>query len=145
METNTARKVDSVTASWIAYLAKQWEAREECLADVGDQIAAIHAKLVEWGMTPETRDELDHATIAYSRVVGSYECVQWLPFDLVPNWEDDLYCVLMNEERWAASREKGQDTSKLADELRAQMNRPVECGSGGHQPENLNLGATAQR
>lgn len=124
------------SSGWFAEIAALWEDRPERLADVTEQIRAIHAKLVEWDMEPTDRDELDHATIAYSRVVVSYECVQWLPFDLVPNWEDDLYCVLLDEDRWQEAREKGQCTSKLADELRALANDKISNAPSGAEQSN---------
>lgn len=63
-----------------------------------------------------------HATIGYSRVVGSYECCEWLPFDLVPDWEDDLYCWLIDQEAWSEARDNGDSIQDLAERLRAEAN-----------------------
>lgn len=104
--------------AWFSYLAALWDDRPERLAAVTEQIRAIHAKLCEWRMNPSDRDELDYATTCYARVCASYECVQWLPFDLMPNWEDDLYCVLMDEDRWQEYRDANRPTWELATALR---------------------------
>lgn len=114
----TQQRVGPV-APWFAFLAEQWESRKERRAEVADQIAAIYAKLVEWRMTPETRDELDHATIAYSRVCAEYECCEWLPFDVMPNWEDDLFCIMMDEDLWREQRDKNRMGYEIAEMIRS--------------------------
>jgi hypothetical protein len=107
------------TSDWFSWIAAQWEDRPERLADVTDQVRAIYEKMCEWRMTPETRDDLDHGTMGYSRVCVSYECVQWLPFDVMPGWEDDLFCVLMDEDFWAEQRELNKQGYDIAEMIRA--------------------------
>jgi hypothetical protein len=58
------------------------------------------------------------AAICYSKACASYECRPWLPFAVMPGWEDDLYCLLLAEEKWIACREANRDTHFLAVELR---------------------------
>lgn len=110
-----------------ASIAALWESRPERVADVTEQVRAIHDKLIEWGWETVDREELDHATICYSRAVGSYECCEWLPFDVMPGWEDDLYCLLMDEERWQEYREANRCTSELAATLRREANEKGEA------------------
>jgi len=107
------------TSDWFSWIAAQWEDRPERLADVTDQVRAIYEKMCEWRMTPDTRDDLDHGTMAYSRVCVSYECVQWLPFDVMSGWEDDLFCVLMDEDFWAEQRELNKQGYDIAEMIRA--------------------------
>lgn len=92
-------------------IAALWEHRPECLQRVSAQVKAIHDKLVEWGFDTD-EESLGHATIAYSKACSNYECVEWLPFDVMPGWEDDLWCILMvkisgtnsgNSTRWATT------------------------------------------
>lgn len=118
--------------AWFAYIAAQWENRPERLADVTEQVRSIYEKLVEWRMTPKTRDELDHATIAYSHACVSYECVQWLPFDVMPNWEDDLYCVLMDEDFWSEQRDQNRMGYEIAEMIRTrEANDPLSDAAKG--------------
>jgi hypothetical protein len=123
------RICDQVNSSALfASIAALWESRPERLADVTDQVRTIHDKLIEWGWKTVDRDQLDHATICYSRIVASYECCEWLPFDLVPAWEDDLYCLLMDEDdgRWQEYRNAGKCTSELAEIIRNETNIEID-------------------
>ena len=125
-----------------ASIAALWESRPERLADVTEQVRAIHDKLIEWGWKTVERDELDHATICYSRIVGSYECCEWLPFNVVPGWEDDLYCLLMDEdeERWQKYRDERRCTSELAALIRSEANAEVSDSAplgGAFDPKPL--------
>lgn len=106
-------------SEWIAYIAAQWESRPERLADVIEQVKAIYEKMCEWRMTPDTRDELDHGTICYSHVCVSYNCCQWLPFGVMPDWEDDLYSVLMDEDFWREQRDLNRMGYDIAEMIRA--------------------------
>lgn len=116
-------KPTTPTADYAAVLfdsiAASWESRPECLERVTEQVKAIHAKLIEWGWKTVNRDELDHATIAYSRVCVDYECSDWLPFDVMPCWEDDLYCILMDEDFWREQRSKNLMGYEIARMIRA--------------------------
>ena len=107
-----------------ASIAALWESRPECLERVTDQVRAIHDKLIEWGWETVDRDELDHATIQYSRACGVHECCEWLPFDVMPDWEDDLYCLLMDEDedRWMACINENRPVWELAETLRREAN-----------------------
>jgi len=106
-----------------ASVAAEWEGRPHRLPEVIEQVEAIASKLKEWGWGEDIeRDELMHATIGYSRVVVSYECCEWLPFDLVPDWEDDLYCWLMDEDAWHEARDNGDSIQVLAERLRSEGN-----------------------
>lgn len=116
-------------SDWFAYIAAQWEHRPERLADVTEQIRAIYEKLVEWRMTPDTRDDLDHATIGYSRVCVEYECCDWLPFDVMPGWEDDLFCWLMDEDFWREQRDLNRMGYDIAKMIRAREENTV------HEPQ----------
>jgi hypothetical protein len=102
----------------IASIATEWEDHPDRLPDVIQQVEAIAAKLQEWnGEEAVTREDLMLATIGYSRIVSSYECCEWLPFDLVPNWETDLYCWLTDEAAWNTARNNGDSISELAQML----------------------------
>ena len=105
-------------------IAEEWEARDERVREVAEQVREIHRKLVKWDVPPADMDELDWATMRFSDVVVSYECCQWLPFRLVPNWEDDLFClVLGDEDIWREWRNEGKDIAKLAAELRKEITK----------------------
>lgn len=99
-------------------IAVLWESRQERVADVANQVREIHDKLVEWGWTEVDREELDNATICYSRACAVHECCQWLPFDVMPNWEEDLYCLLMDEDKWEACMDANGDACELAKVMR---------------------------
>ena len=116
-----------------ASIAALWESRPECLERVTDQVRAIHDKLIEWGWETVDRDELDHATIQYSRACGVHECCEWLPFDVMPDWEDDLYCLLMDEDedRWMACINENRPVWELAETLRREANAD---GDGRREP-----------
>lgn len=105
-----------------ASIAAEWDDRPERIADVTEQVRAIHDKLIEWGWQEVDCDELDHATIQYSRACSVHECCQWLPFDVMPNWEDDLYCLLMDEDRWLAHVNANRPVWELAETLRREAN-----------------------
>ncbi len=115
-ETATPRLIGS--SDLFASIAAEWEQRPERLASVTEQVRAIHDKLIEWGWETVDRDELDHATIQYSRACSVHECCQWLPFDVMPNWEDDLYCLLMDEDQWLAHVNANRPVWELAETLR---------------------------
>lgn len=102
-----------------ASVASLWESRPECLERVTGQVRAIHGQLINWGWGAVDRDELYHATIAYSRVCVECECCEWLPFDVMPNWEDGLYCVLMDEDFWREKRAENIMGYEIAEMLRA--------------------------
>ena len=122
MSTQPVTEVRALFAS----VAGEWEDRPHRLPGVIEQVEAIASKLKEWGWGEDIgRDELMHATIGYSRVVGSYECCEWLPFDLVPDWEDDLYCWLIDQEAWSEARDNGDSIQDLAERLRAEANKEL--------------------
>ena len=118
-ESQSTPAVPVGTSDLFASVAAMWEHRPAELARVTDQVRAIHYKLIEWGWGEVDRDELDHATIAYSRVCVEYECCDWLPFDVMPNWEDDLYCVLMDEDFWREQRDQNHMGYDIAEMIRA--------------------------
>jgi hypothetical protein len=93
---------------------------EERRVGVIVQVQAIYERLLSWGWGKVDKDELDHATVGYSRICTSYECCEWLPFDVMSDWEDNLYCILQDEERWEKYRNNGTCVSELADILRAE-------------------------
>ncbi len=119
---NTTAPAASRSSDLFASIAALWESRPERLVDVTDQVKAIHDKLIEWGWQTVDRDELDHATIQYSQACSVHECCQWLPFDVMPNWEDDLYCLLMDEDRWRAHINANRPVWELAETLRHEAN-----------------------
>ena len=117
-----------------ASVAAEWEDRPHRLPGVIEQVEVIAMKLKEWGWGEDIdRDELMHATIGYSRVVVSYECCGWLPFDLVPDWEDNLYCWLMDEDAWHEARDSdtGDSIQDLAERLRSEANVSDQATASG--------------
>ena len=126
-------KPDAVTPvasdALFASIAAEWEDLPEHLERVTEQVRAIHEKLIEWGWGEVDREELDHATIAYSRACIDYECSEWLPFEVMPSWEDDLYCLLIDEEFWREKRDENFTGDDIAKMLRAR-----EANDQGHTP-----------
>ena len=108
-----------VSSDLFASIAGEWEPRPQELERVTDQVRSIHGKLMEWGWEEVDRDELDHATIAYSRACIDYECCEWLPFAAMPGWEDDLYCILMDEDFWREKRDENFTGDAIAEMLRS--------------------------
>jgi len=89
-----ATTAPSVTPEDICKVASDWEASEE-------QIAAL-ARLIEkrGSMTGNGIDDLTLAVIAYSRACVGRECTGWLPFNVMPGWEDDVLAILDDEDAW---------------------------------------------
>ncbi len=119
-------------------VAELWTRQNpERLGRVLEQVGQIAAKLHEWGWSTLDKDELDHATIAYSRICTSYECCDWLPFDVMPNWQDDLYCLLLDEDetRWLDYRTTNRCTSELAALIRQERTASMK-GQGISEFQN---------
>lgn len=121
----TATTAPGGSDALFAEIAALWEDRPECLQRVADQVREIYGKLVEWGFGCRDRDDLDHATIQYSHACCIHECSEWLPFDVMPNWEDDLYCLLLDEDRWLAHVNANRPVWELAETLRREANAPA--------------------
>jgi hypothetical protein len=58
-------------------------------------------------MTGNERDDLLCVAVAYSTACRIHECSDWLPFDVMPNWEDDVFCILEDEEQWKMAVDLG--------------------------------------
>jgi hypothetical protein len=69
-------------------------------------------------MVGDLYEDLTLAAIAYSEACARHECAGWLPFDLMPNWEADVYCILEDEGRWNAAMESNESILDLADRLK---------------------------
>ena len=134
-----SRVTSSDLFGWIAAL---WEHRPEELERVASQVKAIHDKLPQWGWETVDEEELDHATIAYSKACASYYCCEWLPFDVMGDWEEDVWAILMDEEFYFEQRALNKMGYDIAEMIRdreqnAQPNRLAEqrgSNDGGTTP-----------
>lgn len=85
-----------------------------------EQIAAL-AKVIEdrgGSMTGDDHEDLTLAAGAYSRACTMHECTGWLPFNVMPGWEDDVFCLLENEDAWHAAINENKSVHDLARSLR---------------------------
>lgn len=106
-----------------ADIAAKWEGRPERIGEVTAQVKTIHDKLLEWGWKDIDPETLDGVTMDFSRIVSYHECVQWLPFDVIGDWEDELFVLLHSEDEatWRAAADKQEDFHALAEKIRKEM------------------------
>jgi hypothetical protein len=71
-------------------------------------------------MTGDDAADLELAAGAYSKACGVHECSGWLPFNVMPGWQDDVFCILEDEDAWLAAINANESIDMLADRLRSQ-------------------------
>ena len=85
-----------------------------------DQIEAFERLLQErGGMTGSRSEDVMLVACYYSRVVGSYECCEWLPFQDMGGWEEDVKSIIEDEDYWCAARNQGKMGYEIWDDLKA--------------------------
>ena len=85
-----------------------------------DQIEAFERLLQErGGMTGSRSEDVMLVACYYSRVVGSYECCEWLPFQDMSGWEEDVKSIIEDEDYWCAARNQGKMGYEIWDDLKA--------------------------
>ena len=85
-----------------------------------DQIEAFERLLQErGGMTGSRSEDVMLVACYYSRVVGSYECCEWLPFQDMGGWEEDVKSIIEDEDYWCAARNEGKMGYEIWEVLKA--------------------------
>ena len=98
-----------MTQDLIKAVADEWECPIEQMETLSTMIARRGGT-----MTGNDRDDLNLVAIAYSRACSEHECTGWLPFNLMPEWESDVFCLLEDEDAWKAAIDANEDIPTLA-------------------------------
>ena len=99
--------------SLIEAAARDWD----CSFEQMERLAmAIDAR--GGSMTGNDKQDLDLVAVAYSKACEIHECSSWLPFNLMPGWEDDVFCILEDEDAWFAVVNAGESVAELAARLK---------------------------
>lgn len=104
-----------ITPEIIARVAREWE----CPVGQMESLAAI-IKEIGGSMVGDAYDDLTLVAVAYSTVCSTLECTGWLPFHNMPNWKDDVFCYLEDEEAWLDATDDSDKMRALVKRLRAE-------------------------